>query len=134
MRKCKHPRCTTCQHLLCSRFFSSSKTGKSHTIRHSFSSKSRCVIYLITCEKCKKQYVGLTTQELHVRVNHHRSNILSKVRTYIANHFNFPDHSLDNLKLQCIDSANTMKELMDLEHFWISTLKTKLPFGLNILS
>ena len=133
MTKCNHPKCTTCKHLDCSKYFVSSKTKKSFIIRHSFSCSSRYVVYLITCSKCSKQYVGYTTQHLHVRINHHRSNIFRKVKTYIANHFNFPDHDITNLRVQCIDKASTLEELKQQEHFWIRTLKTKEPFGLNVL-
>lgn len=87
VKPCKHPRCSTCQHLNCSKTFCSTRTGKTYTIRHNFSCSSKKLIYLITCTKCKKQYVGLTTQQLNTRINHHRSNIFNKKQTYISNHF-----------------------------------------------
>ena len=95
--KCKDRRCATCPHLDCRKFFSSEKTSKTYTIRHSFNCSSRYIIYLITCSKCKKQYVGQTTQKLKTRFNHYRSNILCRVSTYIANHFNLPSHSIQNV-------------------------------------
>ena len=131
--KCMGRSCATCQHFLCNKYFSSSKTNKSYPIRHSFSCCSRYVIYLITCSKCRKQYVGYTSQQLRVRINHHRSNVINKKRTYISNHFNFPDHSIHNLRVQCIDTTETIQELKDLEHFWIATLRTTVPLGLNVL-
>ncbi|XP_064393306.1 uncharacterized protein LOC135340830 [Halichondria panicea] len=132
--KCMKPSCATCQHLVCNRFFRSSKSEKTYPIRHQFSCNSRYLIYLITCSHCKKQYVGYTTQTLRTRINHHRSNIFNKVRTYISNHFNFTDHSVRNLKVQCIDAATSFTELQALEHYWIATLRTIIPHGLNVLS
>ena len=135
--RCNHPRCTTCRHLNCSRYFTSKTTGTTFTIRHSFSCTSNNLIYLITCTKCHKQYVGLTTKQLNVRINHHRSNIINKKPIYICNHFNFPDHSLEHLSVQAIDqppenSLNTTQDLQQLEAFWIRTLKTVQPAGLNV--
>ena len=133
IKKCRDSRCATCPHLNCKKFFTSSKTGKSYPIRHSFSCSSRYVVYLITCSKCKKQYTGQSTQKLKTRMNHHRSNIFCKVKTYIARHFNFPDHSIKDLKVQCIDTTDSFPELLHLESYWRTTLKTLHPHGLNVL-
>ena len=134
--RCNHPRCATCKHLNCSRYFTSKRTG-TFTIRHSFSCNSSNLIYLITCTKCQKQYVGLTTRQLNVRINHHRTNIINKKPIYMCVHFNFPDHSLNNLSVQAIDKPpdncqNKIQELQRLERYWIATLKTKQPLGLNV--
>ena len=135
--RCYNPRCVTCKHLNCNKYFTSKKTGTTFTIRHSFSCNSSNLIYLITCTKCQKQYVGLTTRQLNVRLNHHRTNIINKKPIYLCVHFNFPDHSLDNLSVQAIDkppdnSQNKMQELQRLERYWIATLKTRQPLGLNV--
>lgn len=135
--RCNHPRCATCKHLNCSKHFTSKRTGTTFRIRHSFSCNSSNLIYLITCTKCQKQYVGLTTKQLNIRINHHRTNIINKKPIYMCVHFNFPDHSLDNLSVQAIDkppdnSQNMVQELKKLERHWITTLKTKQPLGLNV--
>lgn len=133
---CRHPRCTTCRHLNCEKCFKSTKTGKTYPLRHHFTCTSKNVIYLITCTKCKKQYVGMTTQQVNTRLNHHRSNIFNKVRTYVSNHFNFPDHTIQNLTIQIIDTVrngpNMYQELKVLERYWINTLRTIQPLGLNV--
>ena len=127
---CRHPQCVTCQHLSRENFFKSTKTGKTYPLRHNFSCTSRNVV---TCSKCNKQYVGLTTQQLNIRINHHRSNIFNRVQTYIGNHFNFSDHSVNNIKVQLIDKGpNSFFELQRLERHWILTLKTVQPLGLNV--
>jgi hypothetical protein len=127
VKRCNHPRCATCQHLQCAPSFISTKTKKSYPIRHHFTCKSNNIIYLITCTKCKKQYVGMTTNQLNVRVNHHRTSILNKHRTYIHTHFNLPDHSINNLTVQAIDkvegTTNVYNELRNLEKYWIKNSK-----------
>ena len=135
-KPCRHPRCVTCTHLNCNRAFTGTKSRKTYYTRHNFTCTSRNVIYLITCSKCKKQYVGLTTLQLNVRINHHRSNIRNKVKTYISNHFNFEDHTLADLKVQMIDKVTTeenpLQTLQHMEQYWIQTLQTLEPLGLNV--
>ena len=136
VKRCNHPRCSTCQHLQCQLTLTSTKTKISYPIRHHFTCKSSNLIYLITCTKCKKQYVGMTTKQLNTRVNHHRTSIFNKRRTYLHTHFNLPDHSISNLTIQAIDTTeqkvDMYNELRKLERYWIKTLKTFQPVGLNV--
>ena len=133
VKKCGNPRCTTCQHLQCQTAFTSTKTKTTYPIRHYLSCKSKNVIYLLTCTKCRKQYVGMT---LNVRMNHHRTSIFNKQNTYLHKHFNLPDHSIQNLTVQAIDQiesdADSYNSLQKLEKYWIKTLKTFQPIGLNV--
>ena len=58
---CRHPRCVTCRyHLDCHPTFQSThpRNYTTYRIRHSLTCTSSYLIYLITCTKCKKQYVG----------------------------------------------------------------------------
>ena len=130
---CRMYKCSTCSHLNCSSFFTSTVTKRSFPLRFSATCSSSYIIYLITCTKCKKQYVGLTTTQLKTRINHHRSNIFCKKPIYLCRHFNFSDHSVHNLSVQVIDKAytKTLQELQKLERYWIKTLNTLQPRGLN---
>ena len=129
IHSCNNSKCATCKfHLDTSATFTCSKTKISYSIRHDFSCNSKNLIYLITCTRCKKQYVGLTTQQLNTRINHHRSNIRNKKEIYVCIHFNFPDHSVNNMKVQPIDKGKDLQELRCLERFWIKkteNIKTK---------
>ena len=130
---CKHPRCVTCKHLDTNNSFKSTVTGTHYPIRHSFSCSSSNLIYLITCKKCKKQYVGLTTHTLKYRINHHRTNILTKKSIYLCDHFNLPDHNIEHLAIQAIDTTTEADPttLRQLELYWIKKLQTLVPKGLN---
>lgn len=77
---CRQPKCATCKYHLLSTptFCNTQKTPTTYRIRHQLSCSSTNVIYLITCCRCKKQYVGCTTKQLKIRINHHRSNIINK--------------------------------------------------------
>ena len=118
--KCRQPRCITCKlHLNTSTSFKSIYPGNKtiYYIRHSFTCESTNIVYLITCTKCKKQYVGHTTHSLR------------KMPSYIYKHFNLQDHDITNLKAQPIDAAEDINDLSNLEKYWIASL---VPFGLNV--
>ena len=69
--KCGKKRCATCPHYNANNYFCSTATKQRFRTRHPFSCNSKNAIYLITCSKCKKKYVRLTTQPLRERINRH---------------------------------------------------------------
>ena len=123
---CKQPRCLTCKiHLNPTPTFKSNYplNQTQYVIRHTFSCRSTNEVYLITCMKCKKQYVGCTTSELRVRINHHGSSINTKRGTYIHKHFNLPDQNITHLRVQPIDTPlpeKTTQHIHNLERFWMT--------------
>ena len=59
---------------------------------------------MISCRKCKLQYVGETEQALHLRMNGHRSDIRTKkVEKPVAAHFCQEDHSQRDLEVKAIE-------------------------------
>ena len=82
----RHPHCVTYRyHLVCHPTFQSThpRNHTTYRIRHSLTCTSSYLIYLITCTKCKEQYVGCTQQQLNTRMNHHRTNIINSYRINI---------------------------------------------------
>ena len=69
-------------------------------------------------------------------------DIRHEVDTSVANHFNLPGHSLEeNFEIVPIEQipifgSKTETDLLRLEReaFWIRTLETKKPFGINVES
>uniref|UniRef100_A0A1X7SPB1 GIY-YIG domain-containing protein n=1 Tax=Amphimedon queenslandica TaxID=400682 RepID=A0A1X7SPB1_AMPQE len=131
---CKRPRCATCQHFNSSSYFQSTATKQQCRVKQSFSCSSTNIIYLITCSKCHKQYVGKTSKTLRERVFHHRSSIKNNQARYICKHFNLPGHSLANFKIQVIDRKENATDLQNQEEHWIKLLDTLHPKGLNVTS
>ncbi|XP_011407404.1 PREDICTED: uncharacterized protein LOC105314749 [Amphimedon queenslandica] len=134
--KCNKKRCSTCNHFNSSAIFKSTANKRQFKIEHPFTCTSSNVIYLITCLKCQKQYVGKTSKTLRERICHHRSSINNNEPRYISKHFNLPGHQLSHLKVQVIDSpkSNDPETLDRLETHWIQSLNTIQPKGLNVLS
>ena len=139
--KCGSNKCLCCSSLNCDIIFKSNSTGRKFIFnkRGSFNCKTKNVIYLITCKTCNLQYVGQTTQALHCRLNGHRNSILHQNRnTFLTKHFRGDDHSIHDISIQIIDAVDSgndkskiVDELNKKEDFFIRTLNTLSPLGLN---
>ena len=143
----------SCHCLFCTKHFQKNKEFQSNVTNNKFKLKNpslqnlvlNCntenVIYLISCNKCQVQYVGQTTQRIKNRFSQHKSKIVhNKLNTFICNHFNSKEHSYLDCNVQIIDyieptshqDKNTvLKQLNQLEDFWIKTLNSVYPYGLN---
>lgn len=89
------------------------------------------IIYLITCNKCKVQYVGQTSRKLKDRLNDHCSNVNTYKQTAISIHFISPQHTIQDIKIMPIELVKHTTLRVNRELHWIKTLKTKYPYGLN---
>ena len=109
--------------------------------------KSKNVIYLVSCNLCKKPYTGRTVQYLHCRMSGHRDNYYKVLRKdddvdvdsddyslglHLANEHgctdkeDFDKHYNVQILENCSPSALEKKE-----HMYIHKLNTLYPIGLN---
>ena len=58
--KCHGNLSAVCLYLKKTSTFTSSVTKETYQINHKFDFNSKCLIYLLTCKQCLKQYVGKT--------------------------------------------------------------------------
>ena len=119
--------------------FKSSVTSNEYKINHSFNCNEKCLIYLLTCKTCKKQYVGKTCDSFRFRWNNYKGNNRKFLRgqscmqQHIYEHFSSEGHCsfLDEVSITFIDKTDP-KDPNKREHYWRHTLKTMAPDGLNI--
>ena len=78
--KCNGKHCQVCINLTESNTFSSSVDKKEYVINHSFNCNDKCIIYLLTCNKCKMQYLGKTVDAFRLRWNNYKDNIGNTLR------------------------------------------------------
>lgn len=133
---CKKPRCKSCKILKSSNSFSSNVTKKTYPIVGRMSCHSHDVIYQLSCNFCSKDYIGQTTNPLHVRMNKNRSDTNLKIKSNpISAHAMEHNKTFDDCySLQCINqiqNSNPLK-LTNLEVAHQKVLKTKQPEGLNL--
>ena len=85
--------------------------------------------------KCKLQYVGETENALHIRMNGHRSDIKNRrLEKPVAKHFNLANHSLKDLLIFVIEKIHRddVGFRKAKESYWIQTLRSLTPEGLNL--
>ena len=56
--QCKGKLCQTCHNVKVTETFTSSTTGKTFKINYKLNYNDKCLVYLLTCNVCFKQYVG----------------------------------------------------------------------------
>ena len=67
--------------------FRSNQTNQIFQIYHNLNCKSKKVIYLLQCTKCKIQYVGKAEIEFNIRLNNHRKVIWKPYPIPAGRHF-----------------------------------------------
>jgi hypothetical protein len=91
------------------------------------------VLFILpTAPNAKKQYVGQTGKKFYNRMMEHLNSIFHKTNT-IGIHFFSPQHNHNDFSVQVIEKVlpNTVNLRLEREEFWIKTLGTKMPLGLN---
>ena len=111
--KCGSKRCELCKYITETNTFTSTVTGETFKINHHFDCNDKCLVYLMTCNKWKKQYTGQTTDHFRSRWN----NYMSKSRSFdrgeqcmqehLLKHFEYERHSgfRDNVSVILIDKT-----------------------------
>ncbi|CAJ0929930.1 unnamed protein product [Ranitomeya imitator] len=130
--------CSQCHNVLKGSSFHHPRSGKTFRIPDYFTCASSWVIYLIKCP-CGLLYVGETTQPIRDRVSKHKSTVRCKnLLLPIPSHFNTQGHNVSQLQFQVIEhippirrGGDRMARLKRREAFWIHTLETLHPMGLN---
>ena len=65
--KCGGKRCKVCLNVNETSTFTGTVTGETYIINHRFDCNESCLVYLLTCNKCKMQYVGQTIDHFRLR-------------------------------------------------------------------
>ena len=136
--------CMLCKvHLNTSTIFKSTVTNETFSLpKGNFgiqvASTTKNVVYLITCDHCSLQYVGMTTTALRTRFANHRSSVKnSKFNTNLYHHFLSIGQrdKVHLLRVQIIYHYNNNIDpkdvLLTVEEFYMRKMCTLMPFGLN---
>ena len=104
-------------------------------MNHQVNCSEKCLVYLLTCNKCFKQYVGEILDEFRRRWNNYKSNN-SKVQRlepcmeeHVFSHFSMADHDgfLNVVSMTFIDETDPSYALRR-EDYW----RQMIPYALNI--
>ena len=136
---CGKKRCQVCLNVTGTDSFTSTSTNKTYKINHLLNCSEKCLVYLLTCPVCLKQYVGQTVDEFRNRWNNYKSNDRKYLnrplcfQEHIFEHFNGDGHSgfSEKISITFIDKTDPLSP-EKLENYWIQKLKTMVPWGLNV--
>ena len=144
-KPCNSNRCMTCQDIPICHNFESTITGLNYSINSKLDCTSTHLIYMYTCKLCGLQYVGEIGKMLRERNNGHRSatnleyDSEALYKHLDQKHKHIIDKpSIDQFVLTPIEKledlgSKTLNKFLRLqrEQFWIDTLITYEPYGLN---
>ena len=136
-----HPcgRCVHCSNTMNTKVFYHPQSGQEYKIRDFINCNTTHVIYMLKCP-CGKVYVGQTKRNLKVRIAEHKAAIRNGNMEYaIARHYKERNHgSTASLKFMGIEKVtmpprggDMKKLLLQREAYWIFTLNSVEPHGLN---
>ena len=130
---CGHPRCLCCQSIDTKNTYTDYNNTHTYPINNKFNCNSNNVIYMISCTRCYKNYIGITERKLKDRLNNHRHTIKNKYQTAIGIHFNTPGHNSKHLKIKVITTLDNLNysEKLSKEKELINKIKSYYPYGLN---
>ena len=80
---CCHSNSDICKILESGDQFESTITKKKYRFNCPFDCISCCVVYLLECKVCLKQYVGSTVTRFRLRFNQYKSNIIQIIQMQI---------------------------------------------------
>ena len=125
--KCYGKRCEVCDNVTETSTFTSTVTQNTYKINHQFNCSEKCLVYLLTCNICFKQYVGQTVDEFCRRWNNYKSN------DRLFSHFSTAGHNglLNDVSITFIGKTDPSDPLLR-EDYWRQTLKTMVLYRLNI--
>ena len=139
---CSTKNCKHCAVLDTSGKICSTTTGRHYQTRINVTCKSGNLIYCLTCNICKYQYVGQTKRRLIDRLQEHRRYVKNRnLDTATGRHFTLPGHTQEpDFKVHILDfiyrhpCSPASKRLRNLiENKWIHRLRTVIPDGINTL-
>ena len=129
-----------CKQLVHTTTFRSNQTNRIFQIYHNLNCKSKYVIYLLECTKWKIQYIGKAETEFNIRLNNNRKDVWKLDAIPASRHFSGKNHNfntyakfivIEQIRYIDIDKEKNKERLKQRENFWILTLETLTPKGLN---
>ncbi|KAL2087323.1 hypothetical protein ACEWY4_018382 [Coilia grayii] len=130
--------CVHCYAMVKGNMFTHPNTGREYAVKGRITCNTTHVIYILKCP-CNLYYVGKTKRFLKTRICEHKSSTRNHdEKSSVARHFNRQNHSTKDLKYMGIEAVQAPRRggdrdnlLLKREAFWIYTLDTLIPKGMN---
>ena len=93
-----------CPYVIPGREVKSTVNDEKVKIKHASDFQTKNLVYCVTCDKCKKQYIGETERSLNARFKEHLGYVRNKKsKEPTGFHFNFPGHDVSMMKITVLE-------------------------------
>jgi hypothetical protein len=96
-------------------------------------------VYVLSCTKCKVQYVGETKRPIQIRLREHLADIKNRRNRPVSTHFLKVGHQHKDLIPMVLEKVrgdtsleSTTLKRREIEKKWIYRLRSLAPLGLNV--
>ena len=124
--RCGSKRCEVCKYITETDTLTSSVTGETYKTNDHLDCNDKCLAYLLTCNKCKKQYTGKTTDNFRGRWNNYKFKCKSSktgkkcIQEHLYKHYESEGHTefLDDVSITLIDKTDGSNRTKR-ENYWM---------------
>ncbi|KAL9962146.1 hypothetical protein ACROYT_G031224 [Oculina patagonica] len=102
---CARPRCKTCDYNNATPVINT--PGGSIHVRQRYTCTATHAVYIIQCRACGKCYIGETGRRLADRFREHLRSIAIQSDAPVAEHFNLPGHSTNDMLVSVLRAGRT---------------------------
>ena len=129
-RKCKK-NCHACKILVEGEKFKSTNSGKVYRIKQQVNCQSSYIVYLGTCQKCRGQYVGKSTQQFTRRHSGHKQEIKNRIGGLGQHYGGQQGCGYENLRMMIIEKTENGNPdlLAKREIYWQNQLRCFMEDG-----
>ena len=107
MKKCRRPRCETCDFVKEGKILKAKATTAVTTINAAVDCRETNYIYLINCKKCGLQYVGKSKVEFLTWMAQYQGDVTnSRLNKAIGEHFNRKGHKLSDFECSILEKVH----------------------------
>ena len=126
MKKCT--KCPICPFVQPGKSVKSTSNNTIIDINTSVNCQAQNIIYCISCQNCRMQYIGESERSLQLRFSEHRGYVINKhLAKATGAHFNLPGHSASDMKVTILEKVHSMDPLVrkEREELFIRKFNTK---------
>ena len=128
---CGNPRCLVCPLLRRPTFLASTWNHTTHPVESGLHCLTRGVVYVLTCRRCGKQYVGETGQTMRQRFARHRLRFKNAPMSLYSHFIRYHHVDVLDVDVVLVSCRLERSERLLQEQRWIHQLDTIVPKGLN---
>ena len=100
---CFKPSCKTCQHMDNTQTITNRRINHSYPIRGNFNCQSTNIEYVLKCDICGIQYVGVSSKTMNTRCRGHVSTIRAAKDQAVALHYRSYNHTIEDFTITVVD-------------------------------